>query len=152
VTAAAVTSSGGCRLASTALAAVAGALFGAGLLLSGMTQPAKVVAFLRVGPGWDPSLAFVMGGAVAVYALTFAWIRRGRAAPWFDGMFHLPTRRDIDAPLVIGAAVFGLGWGLGGYCPGSGLVSAAGGSTSALVFVAAMLAGMLGQHRVATRR
>jgi uncharacterized membrane protein YedE/YeeE len=89
---------------------------------------------------------------VAVYALAFAWIRRRRREPWFGGMFHLPTRRDIDAPLVIGAAVFGLGWGLGGYCPGPGLVAAAGGSTSALAFVAAMVAGMLVQHRVATRR
>jgi uncharacterized membrane protein YedE/YeeE len=140
-----------CRLASTALAAVAGALFGAGLLVSGMAQPAKVIGFLAVGPSWDPSLAFVMGGAVAVYALAFAWIRRRRREPWFDGMFHLPTRRDIDAPLVIGAAVFGLGWGLGGYCPGPGLVAAAGGSTSALAFVAAMLIGMLLQSRT-TRR
>jgi uncharacterized membrane protein YedE/YeeE len=139
-------------VAATALAVTTGALFGAGLLVSGMTQPAKVVAFLRVGSGWDPSLAFVMAGAVAVYALAFAWIRRGRAAPWFDGTFHLPTRQDIDAPLVIGAAIFGVGWGLGGYCPGPGLVAAAGGSTSAIVFVAAMLGGMALRHRMAVRR
>jgi uncharacterized membrane protein YedE/YeeE len=137
---------------SSVMAAVAGALFGAGLLLSGMTQPAKVVAFLDVAHGWDPSLGFVMGGAVAVYATAFAWIGRRRQGPWFGGMFHLPTRRDIDAPLVVGAAVFGLGWGLGGYCPGPGLVSAAGGSTTAIAFVAAMLVGMFVQHRTAMRR
>lgn len=140
-----------CRVTSTALAALAGALFGAGLLLSGMTRPDKVIGFLGVGSGWDPSLAFVMGGAVAVYALAFAWIRRARPEPWFDGVFHLPTRRDIDAPLVVGAAVFGLGWGLGGYCPGPGLVAAAGGSAGAATFVVAMLAGMLLQNRT-TRR
>jgi uncharacterized membrane protein YedE/YeeE len=116
-----------------------------------MTQPAKVVGFLDVTHGWDPSLAFVMGGAVAVYTLAFAWIRRRRGAPWLDGMFHLPTRRDIDAPLVVGAALFGVGWGLGGFCPGPGLVAAAGGSTSAVAFVAAMLVGMFLQHRTARR-
>jgi uncharacterized protein len=139
------------RAGSLALAALAGALFGAGLLVSGMTQPAKVVAFLDVAHGWDPSLGFVMGAAVVVYSLAFAWISR-RREPWFDGMFHLPNRRDIDAPLVIGAAIFGVGWGLGGYCPGPGMVAAVGGSASAIVFVAAMLGGMALRHRIAVRR
>jgi uncharacterized membrane protein YedE/YeeE len=84
-----------------------------------------------------------MGGAVVVYALAFRWIRRRRTEPWFDVAFHLPTRRDLDGALIAGAAVFGVGWGLGGLCPGPGLVAAAAGRSSGLVFVAAMLAGML---------
>ena len=148
----AVTASGArCRAISIVVAAAAGALFGAGLLVSGMTQPAKVIGFLDVTRGWDPSLAFVMGGAVAVYGLAFRWIRRGRTEPWFDGMFHLPTRRDIDAPLLIGSALFGIGWSLGGLCPGPGLVAAAAGSATGLAFVGAMLAGMLIQHQSARR-
>jgi uncharacterized membrane protein YedE/YeeE len=138
-----------CRTVSLLVAAAAGALFGAGLLVSGMTQPAKVIGFLDVASGWDPSLAFVMGGAVVVYGLAFAWIRRGRTEPWFDGTFHVPTRRDVDVPLLAGAAIFGVGWGLGGLCPGPGLVAAAAGSSAGVAFVAAMLAGMLGQHAVA---
>ena len=145
------TCGGRCRGMSIALAVAAGALFGAGLLVSGMTQPAKVIGFLDITRGWDPSLAFVMGGAVAVYTLAYRRIR-GRTAPWFDGLFHLPTRRDIDAPLVAGAALFGIGWGLGGLCPGPGLVAAAAGSTTGLVFVGAMLAGMLVQHLSARKR
>jgi uncharacterized membrane protein YedE/YeeE len=133
------------------LAALSGALFGAGLLVSGMTRPEKVLGFLDVTRGWDPSLAFVMGGAVAVYALAFRWIRRGRARPWCDVAFHVPTRRDVDVSLLAGAAIFGVGWGLGGLCPGPGLVAAAAGSTTGLAFVAAMLAGMLVQHVVARR-
>jgi uncharacterized membrane protein YedE/YeeE len=140
----------GPRAMPTLLAALAGVLFGAGLLVSGMTQPAKVVGFLDVTRGWDPSLGFVMAGAVAVYALAFRRIRR-RATPWFDGAFHLPTRRDVDATLLAGAAIFGVGWGLGGLCPGPGLVAAAGGSTTAIAFVAAMLTGMLA-HRAVTSR
>lgn len=144
----AVTGGGGVRrAASLTLAAVAGALFAVGLLVSGMTQPAKVVAFLDVAGAWDPSLAFVMGGAMVVYALA-AWRIRGRGAPWFDRGFHLPTRRDVDRPLVLGSAIFGIGWGLGGLCPGPALVSAAAGSGAAAAFVAAMLAGMAAQHRL----
>ncbi len=135
-----------CRLLSIVLAVVAGGLFGAGLLISGMTQPARVIGFLDVTRGWDPSLAFVMGGAVVVYALAFRWIRRDRRDPWFDVTFHLPTRRDLDAPLLVGAALFGVGWGLGGLCPGPGLVAAASGSITGLAFAAAMIAGMFLQH------
>jgi hypothetical protein len=133
------------------LAAASGALFGVGLLISGMTQPAKVIGFLDVTRAWDPSLAFVMGGAVMVYALLFRLTRSRRSGPWFDVKFHLPTRSDIDISLVAGAAIFGIGWGLGGLCPGPGLVAAAGGSTAALAFVGAMLAGMLLQNRLARR-
>jgi uncharacterized membrane protein YedE/YeeE len=128
------------------IAALAGVMFGAGLVISGMTQPARIVGFLDPLGGWDPSLAFVMAGAVAVYAVAHAVIRR-RARPWFEPRFHVPARADIDAPLIAGAAVFGIGWGLGGLCPGPGIVAAAGGSSSALVFVVAMLAGMYLRHR-----
>lgn len=139
-----------CRALSLASALAAGALFGAGLLLSGMTQPAKIVGFLDPSR-WDPSLAFVMGGAVAVYSLVFRLVRRQRRTPWFDKTFHLPTRSDLDLPLIGGAALFGVGWGLGGYCPGPGLVSAAAGSGSGLLFLSAMLVGMLVQQRLARK-
>ncbi len=130
-----------CRGMSFLLAGASGALFGAGLLVSGMTLPEKVRGFLDA-TAWDPSLAFVMGGALLVYALLFRWISKRRRDPWFDVMFHLPTRQDIDLPLVTGAAVFGVGWGLAGACPGPGLVAAATGNASALAFVGAMLLGM----------
>lgn len=129
-------------------AAAAGALFGVGLLISGMTQPAKVIGFLDVTGDWDPSLAFVMGGAVAVNSILFRVVRR-RTGPWFDIKFHLPTRRDIDLALVAGAALFGIGWGLSGLCPGPGLVSSASGNVPALAFTGAMIVGMLIQHRSA---
>ncbi len=128
-------------------AAAAGALFGAGLLLGGMTQPTRILAFLDVTGAWDPSLAFVMLGAVAVHAASLRLLRR--QAPWFDTRFHLPTRRDLDLRLVGGAALFGLGWGTVGFCPGPAVVAAAAGRPSAALFVAAMIAGMLLQHRLA---
>jgi uncharacterized membrane protein YedE/YeeE len=135
------------RLAPLLLAGLAGALFGAGLLVSGMTQPARAIGFLDVTGSWDPSLAFVLGSAVLVYAAALRRIRRRRRAPWFELQLHLPTRQDIDPPLIIGAALFGIGWGLGGLCPGPGIVSAASGSLAGLAFVAAMLAGMYAQYR-----
>lgn len=118
-----------------------GALFGAGLVISGMVKPAKVVGFLDFAGKWDASLVLVMAGAVAVYTVAYRLITR-RRAPLFDTRFHIPTRKDIDLRLVAGAAVFGVGWGLGGYCPGPGLVSVGAGAIPALVFVAAMTAGM----------
>jgi uncharacterized membrane protein YedE/YeeE len=136
-----------CRSMPPLLAALAGALFGAGLLLGGMTQPARVLAFLDLTGPWDPSLAFVLGGAVAVH-LAALRLLRGRAEPWFDLRFHLPARRQLDLGLLGGAALFGVGWGLGGFCPGPALVSAAAGSSAAALFVAAMIAGMLLQHRL----
>ena len=140
-----------CAVMSIVLAAASGALFGVGLLISGMTQPAKVIGFLDFTGTWDPSLAFVIGGAVAVYAVVFRLARR-RSDPWFDVTFHLPTRNDIDVSLIAGAALFGVGWGLGGLCPGPALVAAAGGSMPALVFVGSMIVGMLLQHRTARSR
>ncbi len=135
------------------LAYAAGALFGLGLVLSGMTDPAKVIGFLdvtQVYGAWDASLAFVMGGAIAVHATTARLIRR-RGLPLFDRTWHMPVRTDLDARLLGGAAVFGLGWGLAGYCPGPGLVAAAGGLSGGAVFVAAMLAGMVVEHVVLSR-
>lgn len=128
------------------VAALAGLLFGAGLLVSGMTRPAKVIGFLDVTGAWDPTLAFVMAGAILVNAAAFWGVARRRAAPWLDAAFDVPTRRDIDLPLLAGSAIFGVGWGLGGFCPGPALVSAAAGNTAGASFVAAMLTGMLAQH------
>ena len=126
----------------------AGSLFAVGLAISGMTRPSKVVGFLDIAGAWDPSLAFVMIGAIAVHFVAHRLIRR-RASPIFDAKFHLPTRKDIDLRLVLGAALFGVGWGLGGFCPGPALVTAAGGAFGALVFVGAMAAGMLIEHGIA---
>jgi uncharacterized protein len=123
------------------LALATGALFGAGLLISGMTQPDKVRGFLDV-TAWDPSLAFVMGGALVTYAVISRIIVARRGDPWFDIKFHLPTRRDLDLPLVLGSALFGVGWGLAGACPGPGIVAAASGNLGALLFVGSMLVGM----------
>jgi uncharacterized membrane protein YedE/YeeE len=126
-------------------ALLSGLLFGVGLGVSGMTLPAKVIGFLDVAGDWDASLAFVMVGAIAVHAVLYRLVRR-RPVPLFDGTFHVPTRRDLDARLVVGAALFGVGWGLGGFCPGPALVSLGSGSGAAVLFVAAMLVGMLLQH------
>jgi uncharacterized membrane protein YedE/YeeE len=123
----------------------AGALFGVGLAISGMTKPSKVVGFLDLFGAWDASLAFVMIGAIAVHLFAHRLLAR-RRSPLFDTRFHLPTRKDIDKRLVLGAAIFGVGWALAGFCPGPGLVSAAGGASAALVFVAAMTAGMRIEH------
>lgn len=124
---------------------VAGLVFAVGLGLSGMTQPSKVIGFLNVSGDWDPSLAFVMGGAIAVHLTVNRFVQK-RGRPLLADIFHLPTRQDVDAKLVLGAVLFGVGWGLGGFCPGPALVSAAAGQASALVFVAAMTVGMLIQH------
>lgn len=119
-----------------------GLLFGWGLLLSGMTDPGKVQGFLDLAGPWDPSLAFVMGGAIAVGVFAFALAKR-RTKTFLGGAFHLPTSREIDKRLVVGALLFGAGWGLAGFCPGPGVVAMAAGQTKAAVFVLAMLAGML---------
>jgi uncharacterized protein len=123
------------------LAVATGALFALGLALAGMTVPAKITAFLDVTGHWDPALAFVMVGAIAVYA-PIARRVRDHPAPWFDRRYHWPTPRAIDARLVAGAAVFGIGWGISGYCPGPALVSLVAGALPVLVFVGAMLAGI----------
>ncbi len=122
---------------------ICGLIFSAGLLISGMNQPEKVLGFLDIFGAWDATLAFVMAGAVAVAAVGFALTRR-RAAPVFAEKFFWPDRRDIDARLVGGAILFGIGWGLVGLCPGPALVNLAGFSLPIVVFVAAMVLGMFG--------
>jgi hypothetical protein len=107
-----------------------------------MTNPAKVTGFLDFFGHWNASLAFVMIGAIGVHATLHRAVTR-RPTPVFGDRFHLPTRRDVDPRLLIGSAIFGLGWGLGGYCPGPGIVSLASGSRAAVAFVLAMSAGML---------
>ena len=120
-----------------------GLLFGWGLLLSGMTDPSKVQGFLDLFGTWDPSLALVMGGAIAVGVFAFALAKR-RSTTFFGGAMQMPTSRDIDQRLVVGSLIFGAGWGLAGFCPGPGIVAMAAGELKAAVFVAAMLVGMLG--------
>ena len=122
-----------------------GALFAVGLAISGMTKPSKVVGFLDIAGHWDASLAFVMMGAIAVHFVAYRVIRR-RTAPLFDSKFHVPTRKDVDPRLVLGAALFGVGWALGGFCPGPGLVAAGGGSLHAVIFLLGMTLGMLVEH------
>jgi uncharacterized membrane protein YedE/YeeE len=138
------------RTTSLVLAALTGALFGSGLVISGMTQPSKVIGFLDFTRGWDPTLAFVMGGAVVVYAIAVRLVVR-RAHRWLDTRFHLPTRNDLDVQLLVGSALFGVGWGLGGFCPGPAIVAAAAGTTTGLVFVGAMIVGMVIQHLMSRR-
>ena len=123
-------------------ALASGVLFGFGLVLAGMTNPQKIVGFLDVFGAWDPSLALVMGGALAVTAILFPLIIK-RGKPLFDTRLDLPTRRDIDVPLVLGSALFGVGWGVAGYCPGPALASLGGPVADAALFVVAMIAGML---------
>ena len=120
---------------------LAGLLFGAGLVLSQMVDPAKVLGFLDVAGAWDPSLALVMVGALAVTALGYR-LSFGLGRPLAAGQFRLPTRTDIDRPLIVGAVLFGLGWGIAGYCPGPAIASLAFGRPEIVVFVVAMLAGM----------
>ena len=121
---------------------LAGLVFGVGLLVSGMTDPGKVIGFLDVAGTWDPSLAFVMAGAILVAFFAFAFARR-RAQTFLGGALELPERRDIDARLVGGSIVFGIGWGLAGFCPGPAIVAFGAGFDKATVFVIAMVAGML---------
>lgn len=119
---------------------IAGALFGVGLALAGMTNPIKVQDFLDITGSWDPSLAFVMGGAVAVTVVSFTLLlRRGR--PWLANSFFLPRATDLDRNLLLGAALFGIGWGLTGYCPGPALASLASINHEVWLFVPAMLLG-----------
>lgn len=131
------------------VALIAGLLFGAGLALGGMTNPAKVAAFLDVAGTWDPSLAFVMGSALLITFPVFWWVRRSQR-PLFAASFQLPTRRDIDRPLLLGAVLFGIGWGIAGLCPGPAVANLASGSPQVLLFVAMMLAGMWLRDRTAT--
>lgn len=118
-----------------------GLLFGLGLILAGMTDPSKVLGFLDLTGLWDPSLAFVMGGAILVSLGAFTQAKK-RTTSFLGGAMQLPTSRDIDKRLVTGSLLFGAGWGLAGFCPGPALVSVGTGNPKAVVFVLAMLAGM----------
>jgi uncharacterized membrane protein YedE/YeeE len=126
----------------TVTALVAGIVFGLGLIISGMVNPTKVQNFLDIFGTWDPSLAFVMGGAIAV-TLTGFRLTHIRAQPFFHDVFHLPDRADLDARLLAGAAIFGVGWGMGGYCPGPAITGLPLAATGTLVFMVTMLIGML---------
>lgn len=136
-------------------AALSGALFAIGLVVSGMTQPPKVIGFLNVGGifaperfgAWDASLAFVMGGALVITLVAFAVTPRAGKRPWAAASFDLPKRKDIDAKLVVGAALFGIGWGLVGYCPGPALASLLTGGVDVIIFVAALAVGMWATRR-----
>ncbi len=125
-----------------ASASVSGCLFGFGLALSGMLNPAKVIGFLDFFGNWDPSLAFVMGGGVAVALVGFSRITR-REQPVCEASFNLPSQKDITPNLIIGSGIFGIGWGLVGLCPGPAFSSLSFGRWESLVFFAAMIAGML---------
>jgi uncharacterized membrane protein YedE/YeeE len=125
-----------------AVSFLSGLVFAAGLAISGMTRPGKVLAFLDVGGAWDPTLAFVMAGAVAVH-VGFALRAKRSAKPLFADRFAFPARDSIDAPLVLGAAIFGIGWGLQGYCPGPAVAASASGDAVPLVFLASMIVGLL---------
>jgi uncharacterized membrane protein YedE/YeeE len=123
------------------MAFLSGLVFGLGLIVSGMANPAKVLGFLDLAGAWDPSLMLVMMGAIGVGLGAFAVARR-RSVSWLGERMHLPTARQIDKRLVGGSLVFGLGWGVAGFCPGPALVALGMGEGKAFVFVAAMLAGM----------
>ena len=136
----------------SALSAIfAGILFGAGLIIGGMTDPGNVIGFLDFTGEWRPALAFVMAGGVAVHFLLLRFVLR-RPTPLLAPAFNLPTSTDLDRKLLIGAAIFGVGWGLAGFCPGPGLVAGGTGSQSALVFVGAMVVGMLLEHGLLERK
>ena len=125
-----------------AFALIAGLLFGAGLLLSGMTNPANVIAFLDVTGDWHPALAFTLGGAVAVAMPAYAWVRR-RGHTVRGLSVTLPNRTSLTPQLLAGSAIFGIGWGLSGICPGPGLILLTGGDSRAVVFIGGVVAGLL---------
>ena len=127
---------------------ICGIVFSIGLGISGMTQPQKVIGFLDVFGEWDLSLAFVMSGAVLSYLILQLWIQRNFSIPVLGGSFQITSRKDLDRSLIIGALLFGSGWGLGGYCPGPAITSLGSGSLNALLFVVAMGIGMLVADRV----
>ena len=124
---------------------ITGAIFGLGLIISGMTNPEKVLGFLDLAGAWDPSLFFVMVGAISISAVAF-YIARRRARSVLGAPMQLPTSKRIDKRLLLGSLMFGVGWGIAGFCPGPALVSTASGQPKALLFTAAMLAGMALTH------
>ena len=138
------------NITTSLVALLAGLLFGLGLILSGMGNPAKVQNFLDVFGTWDPSLALVMAGAIAVAIFAFTWAKRRKTSLLGEPM-QLPTATALDGKLLTGAALFGIGWGLGGFCPGPALMNLSTGQGEVWLFVAAMLVGMLAQNAWAKR-
>jgi len=132
-------------------ALLAGLLFGAGLTLSELTDRHRVLGFLDVTGNWDPTLLFVMGGAVLVTLVTFRFVLR-RSRPVLEQQFHLPSKKDVDAPLIIGAVLFGMGWGMAGYCPGPALASLTALTLNPFVFCVAMIAGSVLAKRVQAKK
>lgn len=130
---------------------LSGLIFALGLGVSGMTQTEKILNFLDVFGSWDYSLAFVMIGAIIVHFIVYRWITH-KDSPIFSNTFHMPTRKDIDKPLIFGAILFGIGWGVVGYCPGPALTSLAGGNPKTLVFVISMLVSMRGYTYLDSKR
>jgi uncharacterized membrane protein YedE/YeeE len=128
-----------------------GLIFGLGLILGGMSDPAKVKAFLDLFGNWDPSLAFVMGGAIAVGVFAFAAGKK-RTASWTGERMEIPNSKVIDTRLIVGGVLFGTGWGIGGFCPGPALVALGSGLMPAAAFIAAMLAGMVVHDRFLAKR
>ena len=124
-----------------ALALLTGLVFGTGIALSGMINPAKVLNFFDFAGTWDPSLGFVMGGALIVTAIGYRVVLKS-PRPLLDRQFHLPTRKDIDMPLLAGSAIFGIGWGISGFCPGGSIPALGLLQADAVIFVAAMIAGI----------
>jgi uncharacterized membrane protein YedE/YeeE len=124
------------------LAGLIGLVFGAGIAISGMGNPAKVLNFFDVAGTWDPSLMLVMGSALLVTFIGYRFVLK-RPAPVLDTVFHLPTKKDIDVPLVAGSAVFGIGWGIAGFCPGGAIPALGSGNIEPFYFVGAMIAGIL---------
>jgi uncharacterized membrane protein YedE/YeeE len=120
---------------------IVGLIFGIGLIFAGMTDPSKVIGFLDISGLWDPSLAFVMAGAILVGLIAFRFARN-RTMNFLGGTIRLPTKNDIDKRLIVGSLLFGMGWGMAGFCPGPALVSLGTGSSKAIIFVISMIAGM----------
>ena len=131
----------------TLLAGVVGIVFGTGIAISGMANPAKVLNFFDIAGTWDPSLALVMASALVVAAIGYRFVFK-RPKPLFDARYHLPTSRKLDMPLVLGSAVFGIGWGISGFCPGGAIPALGLSEPSAWIFVGSMLAGIAATRTV----
>lgn len=130
-------------------AAAIGLVFGLGIVISGMANPAKILNFFDVFGSWDPSLLLVMGSALTVTFIGYRVVLK-RPAPAFDRTFHLPTKRDLDVPLIAGSALFGIGWGIAGFCPGGAIPAIGSGHPGPVIFVIAMIGGILGANALKT--
>lgn len=139
---------------SLAIQFLIGLLFGTGLVVAGMSDPAKVVNFLDLAAistgGWDPSLAFVMAAGTLVTFVGYRYVLK-RKSPIFDTQFHLPQAKNINAPIVVGPAIFGIGWGLAGFCPGPAFTALGTGNSNAVLFVVAMMVGMFAARQLALK-